>query len=467
MGLESATYVDDFVTSNPPTSDDVAQGDDHLRLIKTVLKTTFPNATKAFRFPDYVGKTADYTVLSTDQNKLIGADATSAAVSLTLPTLAAGDAGWCIAVVRLDATANALTIVGTINGDTNLIVASQWEVVIVWWTGAAWRAMASPTVLADGSFSIATLAVAALTISGLLTLSATDYWLPPRGTTAQRPGSPVDGASRFNTTLDLPEFADAGGNWRQPSIAQPIAAGFKNLGITNNASTPNTQVDLDADAVTVETTGGVAYRLTSINLTINCATNGANGLDTGGLANNTFYSIWVIYNPSTGTTAGLASTSATSPTMPSGYTAKARLGWMRTDGSAHFWGLMQKGKRAQLVVGLGGLSDLPTLVTGAIGTSESAWGSFSVNGYVPTTARSVKLVARSNNSATASVVIAPSSNFHPGVTTTPYAPYILYDVNGSASYYTDTIDLMHESVTIYAITSTNTVITLLGWEDNL
>lgn len=44
MALESATHISDLVVSNPAATDQVSQADDHLRLIKTVLKTTFPNA---------------------------------------------------------------------------------------------------------------------------------------------------------------------------------------------------------------------------------------------------------------------------------------------------------------------------------------------------------------------------------------------------------------------------------------
>lgn len=43
MPLESATYIDDLVVTNPDAGDVVAQGDDHLRLLKSVLKNTFPN----------------------------------------------------------------------------------------------------------------------------------------------------------------------------------------------------------------------------------------------------------------------------------------------------------------------------------------------------------------------------------------------------------------------------------------
>ena len=41
MGLESGTYISQLNSSNPTTSDDVAEGDDHLRMIKAVLKNQF------------------------------------------------------------------------------------------------------------------------------------------------------------------------------------------------------------------------------------------------------------------------------------------------------------------------------------------------------------------------------------------------------------------------------------------
>lgn len=44
MGLETGTYVNDLVVTNPTSVDLVKFGDDHLRLIKTCLKNTFPNA---------------------------------------------------------------------------------------------------------------------------------------------------------------------------------------------------------------------------------------------------------------------------------------------------------------------------------------------------------------------------------------------------------------------------------------
>lgn len=43
MGLEAGSFPSDLVDTNPTGTDLKAQGDDHIRLIKRVLKTTFPN----------------------------------------------------------------------------------------------------------------------------------------------------------------------------------------------------------------------------------------------------------------------------------------------------------------------------------------------------------------------------------------------------------------------------------------
>ena len=47
MGLETASYISQLVDTNPVVGDPVGEGDDHLRLIKTVLQTQFPNLTAA------------------------------------------------------------------------------------------------------------------------------------------------------------------------------------------------------------------------------------------------------------------------------------------------------------------------------------------------------------------------------------------------------------------------------------
>lgn len=51
MGLETGTYISDLNASNPiHATDPVSQGDDHIRLIKSVLLATFPNVNGAVNF---------------------------------------------------------------------------------------------------------------------------------------------------------------------------------------------------------------------------------------------------------------------------------------------------------------------------------------------------------------------------------------------------------------------------------
>jgi hypothetical protein len=43
MAIESAQYITQLVATNPLSTDPVSQSDDHLRMLKLVLQSTFPN----------------------------------------------------------------------------------------------------------------------------------------------------------------------------------------------------------------------------------------------------------------------------------------------------------------------------------------------------------------------------------------------------------------------------------------
>ena len=47
MALETTTYISGLVASNPTATDSVSEADDHIRLIKSTIKATFPNFTGA------------------------------------------------------------------------------------------------------------------------------------------------------------------------------------------------------------------------------------------------------------------------------------------------------------------------------------------------------------------------------------------------------------------------------------
>jgi hypothetical protein len=55
MGLETGSYIKDLVPTNPQGTDPKSQGDDHLRLIKSVLQNTLPVADGPINLaPDYL-----------------------------------------------------------------------------------------------------------------------------------------------------------------------------------------------------------------------------------------------------------------------------------------------------------------------------------------------------------------------------------------------------------------------------
>jgi microcystin-dependent protein len=137
MGLEVATYVSQLTPTNPLAGDKKHQGDDHLRLLKSTLQSTFPNASKPFYFPSFVNKNANYNVLATDDNLTFLLDASAGGFSLNLPA-GLTSAGWGIRVVRIDSTNNGVFVVppsGTINNFAKIRVSVPFSEQIFVWTG--------------------------------------------------------------------------------------------------------------------------------------------------------------------------------------------------------------------------------------------------------------------------------------------------------------------------------------------
>ncbi len=95
-------------------------------------------------------------------------------------------------------------------------------------------------------------------------------------------------------------------------------------------------------------TGTLPVAAGSGTVTINTALNGAGGLDTGAMANDTFYAVYAIgdsYGSVNGYNAGSALISAnlTSPTLPVGYDMYFRIGFIKSNGSAQILPFRQDG----------------------------------------------------------------------------------------------------------------------------
>lgn len=128
MSLETATYINGLDVNNPTSGDPKSQGDDHLRLVKSTIKATFPSVTGAVTLThtqinratgnmrSLSGINAPSTLVAADTGKAFGVNTAGA---ITLPvanTCTSGD------VIELLSNINGVTVIA--QGGNNLYVGS-------------------------------------------------------------------------------------------------------------------------------------------------------------------------------------------------------------------------------------------------------------------------------------------------------------------------------------------------------
>lgn len=262
------------------------------------------------------------------------------------------------------------------------------------------------------------------------------------------------------------------GNWyifgqQQGGAAQ---ASFKNLKIQ---VTGNTAIALTADEVALENSSNNYYTARGVNLVLGTGSIGANGLDAGTVAASTWYAVWVIYNPTTGAVAGLLSTSATAPAMPSGYTHKARIGWVRTaSGSAVLLGTLQLGRTARYIAGGANLASPVVLASGEAGTTGATptWVAVAVGGAVPPTAGKIAFVGNVSNSNVNSVIQVASNNSYTGagLGSVGWSSPFCFGWQSGVMPGAAIGEVLLESTNIYWCSYNSTAfIYCEGWEDNI
>ena len=181
MGLETPTWINDLVTSNPTGSDGLSQGDNHLRNLKTALKNTLPNASKAFYFPGSMGsQVATVNVVAADMNKVIPVNAVGGAITVNLPANAGLPDGFQVWVIKTDSSVNVVTIDGngadTINGQATVGITQQYQGWhLIWCTGiSGWVGFRADSMSAvDGtSISFNANVLARMALTGAIAASA-------------------------------------------------------------------------------------------------------------------------------------------------------------------------------------------------------------------------------------------------------------------------------------------------------
>lgn len=106
MTVESASYLNDANSALPDGADSKSEGDNHLRLLKTILKATFPGmAGRAWRTQS---KSSGYTAIATDNMSVLRF---TASATLTMTAVGTLGNGWVCALIA----PSGVTI--TIDGD--------------------------------------------------------------------------------------------------------------------------------------------------------------------------------------------------------------------------------------------------------------------------------------------------------------------------------------------------------------
>jgi hypothetical protein len=320
--------------------------------------------------------------------------------------------------------------------------------------------------------------VAPANTSGLVTVNVNLIGAIPLYTSdgvTQAGNNTLTGGALYNITYNSALNTGAGGCQIMsgvPAATPPavivasVQGAFKNLALSATGTSTNTTIT--ADEIVLETSGNAYYTARSVNLTLALTGAGANGLDTGTVATSTWYSVWVIYNGTT--TAALASLSATAPTMPTGYTYAARVGWVRTDsGSKYPLKFMQFGRRVQYSPAAGSnLTGLPQMATGVQGTYSSTaptWAAIATGNFVPSTASEiiVYLNNNTNNGSQGRCALAPNNGYTGWGTSTNPSFGAGVGANVAAPY-----SMILESTNdYYTSDSSNQLLSCIGWIDNI
>lgn len=126
----------------------------------------------------------------------------------------------------------------------------------------------------------------------------------------------------------LLEFYELAEDIIAPLLALPVFG----LHLENNSTTPDEIVDIDPGICRSD--DNTRNMVSSSTVSVDITNSGLNGLDTGSVAADTWYAVYLIMRPDTGAVGGLISASFSSPTLPTNYTKKRYLGPIKTDSSS-------------------------------------------------------------------------------------------------------------------------------------
>jgi hypothetical protein len=262
---------------------------------------------------------------------------------LTLSLLAAADAGEGFYVSVRNASAGNVTIdpdaSELIDGASSLTIRSGFSALVIC-TGTAWRSIFSFPNNAIGSSDLNSTAISGQAVA----TPALDDKILFGDFSASDALRKCDISEILNLVIirnhiDGYQMSTAGGSTTM-TIGAGQAANSTNAVYISLASSLN------------KTTSSWAVGT------------GNGGLDTGSIANNTFYYFYAIRRPDTGVVDVVFSINATSPTLPTNYTQFRRIGAWRTNGSGQWEGnIQQSGDEFYYVNPVADVNGIQTAIT--------------------------------------------------------------------------------------------------------
>lgn len=215
------------------------------------------------------------------------------------------------------------------------------------------------------------------------------------------------------------------------SLAGPIAGSVRNLKCSILAASALASITAEEIIVGVSTSGS-RYKLSAFNKTINLASVGAGGMDTGTAPVSGFVAIYAIYNPTTQVSALLA-TNATitaqpniygGANMPVGYTASALISVWATNGSSQFVVGLQIDRSISIISA--------TILTNSTPTANASF----VTAVIPKNAVNIS-GSMAITSTTSSMVSMAIYDSELQVNGQPCSGYVSAGGNGVASSFSD------------------------------
>ena len=232
----------------------------------------------------------------------------------------------------------------------------------------------------------------------------------------------------------------------------------------------NSAATVTADSVVMTRADGNSVNL-PISSTLDTTGTGLNKLDTGTVANSSWYYLWAVSN---GTTSGVvASTSSSAPdsSITNSYPYVAQLpATLRTNGSANLLATRARGSTNQYVVGGVNVSAYPTVASGSAGTFSSglvtAFSAASVSSIVPTNVTSnIKLLLEQGFNLAA--FVSPNSSTAPNYGAGSTNPAWGGCQGGNVGNQYQGVEFLLESTDVYyAGLGASSGLYCLGWEHN-